>query len=96
MVPMSMTNSEVIIANLQKQNKDLTDALREVVEWLDNAPLDYSNGVEAFGVDEGNVRGWKAHKEMVNKFKQLLGIPVSDVERYIENMNKLPDDDFPF
>jgi hypothetical protein len=73
------------------------ELLQEAVDWLEHAEFDYRNGNEAFGVDEGDVLGWKAHTEMVNKFKRVLGIPISDVEKFIEKMNnKLPDDDFPF
>ena len=33
---------------------------------------------------------------MVNKFKRLLGIIVSDVDNFVESMSTLPEDDFPF
>lgn len=83
---------------LQEKYILLADALRELIEWMDNAPFDYSNGNEAQGIDEGNVYGWRSHKILVNKAKRLLGIPVSELDQLGESLGKtkLPDDDFPF
>lgn len=51
---------------------ELEDTLKEVLEWLENAPLDYSNGVTHNGMDEGNVRGWEGHNDLVEKIKGLV------------------------
>lgn len=58
-----------------ENSPDYKSALQEAVEWLDQAPFDYSNDVtDSTGMtDEGNVRGWNAHGKMVEKFKILLG-----------------------
>ena len=61
------------VQELLKENVNLRAALVECVEWLDNAPLDYSNGVTHNGIDEGNVRGWQAHSEIVKAGKIALG-----------------------
>jgi len=67
------------------QNRPIEDALRaeaerlrlaakEALEWLKNAPFDYSNGVkDSTGtLDEGNVYGWQGHGEIVEKLEKAL------------------------
>jgi hypothetical protein len=61
----------------EKELAHLQNALRACVDWLDNAPFDYSNGNAMCGVDEGNVRGWEGHQAIVNNAKLALGdLPV--------------------
>jgi len=50
----------------------LRAALERCVNWLEHAPFDYSNGNTACGVDEGNVRGWEGHKQVVDAAKAAL------------------------
>ena len=50
----------------------LRAALERCVEWLEHAPFDYSNGNTACGVDEGNIRGWEGHKQVVDAAKTAL------------------------
>jgi hypothetical protein len=45
----------------------LVTANKSARDWLNNAPIDYSNGVEHGGYDEGNVRGWQGHAEIVKE-----------------------------
>ena len=47
-------------------------ALVACVDWLDNAPIDYSNGVTHNGIDEGNILGWKAHNEITKAAKRAM------------------------
>lgn len=52
----------------------LADALRNIVDWMEKAPFDYSNGnVSPDGaIDEGNFYGWRGHKEVVDNAKFIL------------------------
>jgi hypothetical protein len=54
----------------------LLTAGKSARDWLDNAPIDYSNGVEHGGYDEGNVRGWQGHREIVKE----LDVAIATVE----------------
>ena len=63
-------------------------ALKECLDWLENAPFDYHNGNSACGVDEGNVWGWEGHSAIVKKIKNALGIQ--------NQTHPLPPDPFPF
>jgi hypothetical protein len=51
---------------------DLLAACKSVLAWLNNAPIDYSNGVEYGGYDEGNVRGWQGHAEIVKELETAI------------------------
>ena len=53
--------------------EELEVALREAIEWLDTAPIDYTNGNTHNGMDEGNVYGWAAHHRLVKALRQALG-----------------------
>jgi hypothetical protein len=55
-----------------KEIAKLRAALERCVDWLENAPFDYSNGNVACGVDEGNVRGQEGHKQVVDSAKAAL------------------------
>jgi hypothetical protein len=55
-----------------KEIAKLRAALERCVDWLEHAPLDYSNGNTACGVDEGNIRGWEGHKQVVDAAKAAL------------------------
>lgn len=59
------------IPNLQSA-PDLLAACKEALLWLDNAPIDYSNGVVHAGYDEGNIRGWKGHKEITEELQTAI------------------------
>ena len=54
----------------------LRDACRAALNFLEaldaNAEIDFSNGVEAFGVDEGTVRGEEAFKQTIEQLKEVL------------------------
>jgi len=54
--------------------------LREVLEFLEQAPFDFRNGVEHQGCDEGNVLGWRIHAEIVDKIRTVLGLPTQEQE----------------
>jgi len=60
------------IERLQAENEKLVEALTECVEWLDNAPFDYSNGITYQGSDEGDVLGWNGHTKIVNQARAAL------------------------
>jgi hypothetical protein len=61
------------VAHAECERADRAEAvLREALAWLENAPIDYSNGVEHYGLDEGRVRGDKIHDALVAKIKQVL------------------------
>lgn len=62
------------VVYLERANAKLSSACREALTWLENAPLDYSNGVtDPTGtMDEGNVRGWQGHEQIVNSLKRAL------------------------
>jgi hypothetical protein len=59
-----------------KRVTDVIDALvtanKSARDWLNNAPIDYSNGVEHGGYDEGNVRGWQGHAEIVKELEAAI------------------------
>jgi hypothetical protein len=55
-----------------KEIAKLRAALERCVDWLEHASFDYSNGNKACGVDEGNVRGWECHKQVVDAAKSAL------------------------
>lgn len=50
----------------------LAAAVQSALDWLENAPIDYSNGVTHDGHDEGNVRGWEGHEKLVAELKLAL------------------------
>lgn len=50
----------------------LAEATQSALDWLENAPIDYRNGVEHNGIDEGNVSGWKFHNELVEQLRAAL------------------------
>ncbi len=50
----------------------LLEACEAAYEWLENAPLDYSNGVTHQGVDEGNVLGWRYHNELMAQLQAAI------------------------
>jgi hypothetical protein len=54
------------------QINKLEAALKEGIDWLENAPISYSNGVTYNGVDEGDVLGWKGHSEVVKIMQEAL------------------------
>jgi len=45
----------------------LRQLIKEVIVHLDQAPINYSNGVIKQGQDEGEYQGWMAHNELVVK-----------------------------
>ena len=51
---------------------DLLEACKASLIWLENAPIDYSNGVVHSGYDEGNVRGWEGHEEITNQLREAI------------------------
>ena len=55
-----------------KKFLQLYGVLERCLEWLENAPFDYSNGNEYCGIDEGNVRGWEGHKELIDAIRTVL------------------------
>lgn len=73
-------NDQLQATQMQRDRADLVEfrlhdaqtILREVLAWLENAPIDYSNGVEHYGLDEGRVRGDKIHDALVAKIKHVL------------------------
>jgi hypothetical protein len=57
------------------------DVLREVLDFLEHAPISYSNGVTHNGFDEGDVRGGEMHNALVAKIKKTLEHPAIVGER---------------
>jgi hypothetical protein len=55
--------------------EDAEAMLREVLAWLEHAPISYSNGVIHNGIDEGDVRGGEYHDLLVAKIKKVLEHP---------------------
>ena len=60
------------VNDLRAENERLRAAVADVIKWMEAAPFDYHNGVECGGVDEGNVRGWQNHVELLDKCKAAL------------------------
>jgi len=53
---------------------ELKELLRDIWMMLWHAAnIDFSNGVTAHGLDEGNVRGWKFYKDLEERTIKLLG-----------------------
>ena len=65
-------------------------ACNSALTWLDSAPIEYSNGVEHNGLDEGFVRGWQGHDEIVNQLCTALGLEYDDRLCARAEMNELP------
>ena len=58
---------------LKEQNRLLIEMCDRLAEWLENVHIDYSNGnVAPNGMDEGDVLGWKGHKEMIEAYTVLM------------------------
>lgn len=53
------------IVRLRTKTIRLAVVAQNAMDWLENAPIEYSNGVTHNGMDEGNVRGWEGHKKLV-------------------------------
>jgi hypothetical protein len=49
--------------------------LREVLDFLEHAPISYANGVTHNGIDEGDVRGGEMHDALVERIKKVLKHP---------------------
>jgi len=60
------------LARLQTENAGARKVIESLVDWMENAPLDYSNGNVGQGTDEGSYYGWKGHKAEVDKAKTFL------------------------
>ncbi len=73
---------------------DLEAVCREALEWLTLAPFDYSNGIVANGCDEGNVNGWKGHRDMIKTLSGALGIEAKTETATASQ--RTADDDLPF
>ena len=56
------------------------DMLREVLDFLEHAPISYANGVTHNGFDEGEVRGGEMHDALVGKIKRVLNHPAIRLE----------------
>ena len=54
--------------------EQMMKAATSALTWLENAPVNYSNGVAHNGVDEGSVRGWEGHTAVVNELRAALGM----------------------
>jgi hypothetical protein len=50
----------------------LLEACEEMLEFMRHAPFDFSNGVEYMGIDEGEVIGWRVHKELTAKLETAI------------------------
>lgn len=50
----------------------LQNALREAIEYLEQAPFNYANGVVHDGIDEGSVRGMRAHQRLLKRLRKAL------------------------
>lgn len=61
-----------MIQQLQSSIAKKQNALAKVLDWLENAPIDYSNGNTFDGVDEGEVRGWRAHNQLIEIVKAAM------------------------
>lgn len=60
------------LARAKLQYGMLVELCKEVLEFHEQAPFDFTNGVTHMGIDEGDVRGWKALNELDNKIKEVL------------------------
>lgn len=60
-------------------------AIQYALDWLDNAPINYENGVTYMGIDEGEVLGRKGHMEITNALRDAIG----DVDRLVEVAQKI-------
>ena len=70
------------IDELQAETARLREALGEVIDWLENAPFDYRNGVTHNGIDEGHIYGWKGHNEIVKEANAALAPDEDDAAEY--------------
>jgi len=90
---------ECAVAKVKRQQErieDLEDTIESALCWLENAPIDYSNGIVApNGMDEGRVRGWEGHCELENELREAIGKPVVDHKVHLENI-EAGEDDLPF
>ena len=69
----SIQNSQSYLdGNFLVENRKLKEVLEECLQWLENAPFDYSNGNVSQGVDEGEYYGGRGHVALVNKIRQVL------------------------
>lgn len=56
----------------QLRIESLKTMLTDTLDWLENAPFNYSNGNVHNGLDEGDVIGGRMHDELVKKIKTVL------------------------
>jgi hypothetical protein len=68
------SNQSFLDGNFLVENKKLKEVLKECLEWLENAPFDYSNGNVEQGIDEGEYYGGRGHSALVEKIKSVLGM----------------------
>lgn len=64
-----------LIALVKKNHieiQNLRAVLAEALDWLENAPISYSNGNTYNGFDEGDVIGGQMHDKLVEKIKTAL------------------------
>ena len=54
-------------------SEKLLEACKAAKDWLEHAPIDYSNGVTHQGMDEGNVLGWRYHGELIEQLSAVIG-----------------------
>lgn len=66
-------NQSILDGNFLVENRKLKEVLEECLQWLENAPFDYSNGNTCQGIDEGEYYGGRGHAALVEKIKQVLG-----------------------
>ena len=79
---------------LRKTVDEMRQAIESVLDWLENAPIDYENGVTWNGMDEGRVRGWEGHSAIVRELQAAIGFtPPTSVEQAVDGN---PDDWMPF
>ena len=61
---------EVVYQDLEAQVRQL----EKVLHFLEHAPFDFRNGIEYHGIDEGEVYGDRALRELVNETRLALGL----------------------
>ena len=70
---------------------DMLKICKEMLEFMEHAPFDFSNGVEYMGIDEGNTIGWPFHKELTGKLCAIIAKATGAGESH-ENDDQLRDD----
>ena len=61
------------VQRLKEHNRLLIQDAERLADWLENVHIDYSNGnVAPNGMDEGDVLGWRGHKEIIAQHKELM------------------------